>query len=113
MSISNGQGKNADTPKTQFEGARDSHEPRMKFERMADGERPVVKKAVNMALRAIGKRNPRAERSGGDSSPAPGGLIKCRSSMGRQGRAQGADEPFGDPASRGVPPRCGGMNDAP
>ncbi len=78
------------------------------IERAADDERNFVKKAVNMALRAIGKRNRRAQRRRGGGGAKPGGLAARRGAVGRKGRAAGTHQLRGDPATCRAPFRRAG-----
>ena len=70
-------------------------------ERAATDERHFVKKAVNMALRAVGKRNRALNAAAVAVARQPGQLTAGRGAVGGEGRAQGAHQSVGDPAARG------------
>ena len=55
------------------------------IERAATDERNFVKKGVSWALRAVGRRNRRAQRRRGDGGPASGGLTGGRGALGGEG----------------------------
>ena len=69
------------------------------IERAATDERNFVKKAVNMALRAIGKRNPALNAAAVTVARRLADSPRGRGALGGEGRAQGAHQSRGDPAA--------------